>query len=161
MEQGDTDGIAAQPASAFVFVSRPACSLTKTQERLTFWGLAVLCFGIAIAFAALGFWMILPFAGLEVGLLAWALETMRNSQSDYETLTIDGDKVVLDWRIGRHVGHREMNRQWVRVGCECLAPGKDCRLRLSSHGTESELGSYLNDEARQQLAAILKSKLQG
>jgi uncharacterized membrane protein len=31
---------------------------------------------------------------------------------------------------------------------------------LSSHGRETEVGHYLSDEARQQLAATLRSKLQ-
>lgn len=122
--------------------------------------MAVLCFGLAIAFAMLGFWLVLPFAGLEIGLLAWALQVQRSREGDYETLVIDGDSVVLEWRTGRQSGRREMNRQWVRVVCDCSAPSRNCRLCLSSHGHETEVGHYLSDEARQQLAATLRGKLQ-
>ncbi len=159
MEQADTEGVGRGSAGAFVFHSRPHCSLTRPQERLVFLSLAVLCFGMAAGFAMLGFWPILLFAGLAIGLLAWALEALRSRERDYETLTIEGDAVVLEWRTGKQSGRREMNRQWVRVVCDCSAPGRNCRLCLSSHGRETEVGHYLSDEARLQLAAILRSKL--
>lgn len=157
MEQADTEGVGRGSAGAFEFHSRPPCALTRPQERLVFRSLAVLCFGVAIGFAALGLWLVLPFAGLEVGLLAWALQAQRSRERDYERLLIDGDSVVLEWRKGKHGGRREMNRQWVRVVCDCAAPGRNCRLCLSSHGRETEVGHYLSDEARLQLAATLRS----
>lgn len=144
----------------FVFQSRPNHSLTRTQERLVFWSLAALCFATAIGFALLGFWLILPFAGLEIGLLAWAFEALRSREGDYETLTIEGDVVVVEWHAGKHGERREMNRHWARVACECRRPGRDCRVSVSSHGRATEVGQYLSDEARLQLAATLRSKLQ-
>jgi uncharacterized membrane protein len=161
MEQLDTDGVAHSLAGGFVFHSRPRCSLTRAQERLVFWSLVGVCFGAAIGFAVLGYWLVLPFAGLEIGLLAWALETMRKRESDYETLTIDDDVVVLEWRTGSKSGHRKMNRHWVQVACDCSAPGKNCRLSVRSHGCETVVGHHLSDEARLKLAATLRSKLQG
>jgi uncharacterized membrane protein len=160
MEQVDTKGLARGSVDAFVFHSHPRCSLSRAQERLVFWGLALPCFGVAIGFAALGYWLILPFAGLEIGLLAWALEAMRKREGDYETLTIDGDRVLLEWREGKRRERREMNRHWVRVLCDCTPPGRNCHLCLRSHGREMEVGHYLSDEARLQLAATLRSRLQ-
>ena len=159
MDQADTEGVARGSAGAFVFHSRPHCSLTRAQERLVFRSLAALCLAVAIALALLGFWPVLPFAGLEIGLLAWALEAQRRREDDYETLVIDGDALVLEWRIGRRSGRREMNRQWARVVLACSAPGRNCRLCVISHGSETEVGHYLSDEARRQLAATLRSKL--
>lgn len=159
MEQVDTEGCAGGSAGTFVFQSRPNHSLTRTQERLAFWSLAALCFAAAIGFALLGYWLILPFAGLEIGFLAWAFEVLRSRAADYETLTIEGDRVVLEWRAGRRGERREMNRQWVRVVCDCRTPGRNCHLCVRSHGRETEVGQYLSDEARLQLAATLRSKL--
>jgi uncharacterized membrane protein len=160
MEQVDTDTVAHSLAGGFVFHSRPRCSLLRAQERLVFWSLVGLCFGAAIGFAVLGYWLALPFAGLEIGLLAWALEALRKRESDFETLTIDGDAVVLEWRAGKQTGSRTMNRQWVQVACKCSAPGINCRLSVRSHGRETEVGHHLSDEARLHLAATLRSKLQ-
>lgn len=160
MDQVSTEDCAGESAGAFVFQSRPRLSLTRTQERLAFSSLAALCLATAIGFTLLGYWMILPFAGLEIALLGWAFGALRSREGDYETLTIAGDVVVLEWRAGRKSGRREMNRLWARVICECSAPGRNCRLGLVSHGRETEVGHYLSDEARLQLAATLRSKLQ-
>jgi len=161
MGQVNTEDSAGGPAGAFVFRSCPNHSLTRPQERLAFWSLAALCFATAIGFALLGYWLILPFAGFEIGLLAWAFRTLRNHAGDYESLMIVGDVVVLEWHCGhRGGGRRELNRQWARVVCNCRTPGRNCRLSLSSHGHATELGQYLNDEARLQLAATLRSRLQ-
>ena len=154
-------GVAHSQSGAFAFHSRPRCSLTRLQSRATFWSLVVLCFGVAIGFAVLGYWLVLPFAGLEIGLLAWALEALRERENNYEVLTIDGDVVVLEWRNGKQSGRREMNRQWLQVQCDCISPGRCCHLSVTSHGRETEVGHYLSDEARLKLAATLRKQLQG
>jgi len=155
-----TEGCVGESAGAFVFKSRPNQSLTRPQERLVYWSLAALCFAPASLFAAFGYWLALPFAGLEMGLLAWAFSALRSREADYETLVIEGDVVVLEWHAGPCSGRREMNRHWVRVACGCKAPGRNCRLSVSSHGRATEIGQYLSDEARLQLAATLRSRLQ-
>lgn len=160
MDQVNTEDCMGESAGVFVFKSRPNQSLTRPQERLIFWSLAALCFAISSVFALLGYWLILPFAGLEIGLLAWAFSALRDRESDYESLVIEGDVVVLEWRVGLRRGRREMNRHWVRVACGCSTPGRNCRLRVSSHGRATEVGQYLSDEARLQLAATLRSRLQ-
>jgi uncharacterized membrane protein len=157
----NTEVCVGESAGAFVFTSRPNHSLTRPQERLVFWSLAALCFAAASGFAVLGYWLILPFAGLEIGLLAWAFQALREREDDYESLVIDGDLVVLEWHAGTRGGRREMNRQWVRVACGCKTPGRNCRLSVCSHGRATEVGQYLSDEARLQLAATLRSRLQG
>ncbi len=157
MNTEDCEGVS---AGAFVFQSRPNHSLTHGQQRFVFWSLAAVCLATSSGFALLGYWLILPFAGLEIGLLAWALGALRSQEGDYETLTIEGDVVVLEWHAGTNGERREMNRQWARVVCDCRTPGRDCRLSLSSHGRETKVGQYLSDEARLQLAATLRRKLQ-
>ena len=148
----------AETDGEFEFISRPNRSLTRAQQQRVFWGLAGVCFGIASAFAALGYWLVLPFAGLEIGLLAWAFEAIRARESDYESVTIRGDTLVLEWHEGKRSGRREMNRHWARVICHCRRPGR-CRLSLRSHGRETEVGHFLNDEGRLALAQMLRKQL--
>lgn len=158
--QVPTEDCEGEGGAPFVFRSRPNRSLTRAQERLFFWSVAALCFLTASALALLGYWLVLPFAGLEVGILAWALGELRRHDADFESLLIDGDVVVFEWRSGGQSGRREMNRRWVRVQCGCQAPRTNCRLSLSSHGRATEVGQYLSDEARLQLAARLRRRLQ-
>lgn len=158
----ETDSMASRATTdTFVFRSCPNCSLSRRHERWVFWSLAAVTFAGASGFAALGYWFALPFAGLEIGLLAWAFEALRRRAGDYETLTIDGDRLLLEWRSGPGAAQRrEMNRRWARVECDCGAPGKNCHVRLCSHGRATEVGQFLSDEARLQLAATLRRRLQ-
>lgn len=159
MDKVDSNGCEEGVSATFVFRSRPNQSLTRGEQRVVFWTLAMVCLGTASGFALLGYWPILPFAGLEIGLLAWAHEVLRTREGAYETITIEGDKVVLEWQAGTRADRREMNRRWARVTCECASPGRNCHLRLSSHGRDTEVGQYLSDEARLRLAATLRRKL--
>ncbi|MHB1352099.1 MAG: DUF2244 domain-containing protein [Thiobacillus sp.] len=111
MKQVDPEDCVGEAAGAFVFRSRPNCSLTSAQEQLAFWSLAAPCCAAAAAFAVAGFWIILLFAGLQTGVLAWAFKALRGREDDCESLTIAGDRVVLEWRSGRRQGRRELNRQ--------------------------------------------------
>jgi uncharacterized membrane protein len=104
MGQVNTQHCVGESAGAFVFQSRPNHSLTRLQERLVFWSLAALCFAMAGGFAWLGYWPALPFAGLEVGLLAWAFSALRSRKDDYESLVIEGAVGVLDWHCGKRGG---------------------------------------------------------
>jgi uncharacterized membrane protein len=62
-----------------VFQSRPNQSLTHPgTARVLEPGGAV--FGRAECFCALGYWLMLPFAGLEIGLLAWAIKVLRSRE---------------------------------------------------------------------------------
>ncbi|AAZ96277.1 probable transmembrane protein [Thiobacillus denitrificans ATCC 25259] len=160
MKQVDPEDCVGEAAGAFVFRSRPNCSLTSAQEQLALWSLAAPCGAAAIAFALAGYWIILLYAGLQVGVLAWAFRALRERKDDYERLTIDGDRVVLEWRSRKREGRRELNRQWTRVRCTCAAPGRNCRVGVCCYGRETLVGQYLSDEARLRLAATLRSKLQ-
>jgi uncharacterized membrane protein len=148
----------AESDGVFEFISRPNCSLTHAQQQRVFWGLAGVCFGIASAFAAMGYWLVLPFAGLEIGLLAWAFEAIRARESDFESVTIRGDTLILEWHDGKRCGRREMNRHWAMVICHCRRSGR-CRVSLRSHGKETELGQFLSDEGRLALAQTLRRQL--
>jgi uncharacterized membrane protein len=148
----------AETDGEFEFISRPNRSLTRAQQQQVFWGLAGVCFAIASVFAALGYWLVLPFAGLEIGLLAWAFEAIRARESDFESVTIRGDTLILEWHDGKRSGRREMNRHWARVICHCRRSGR-CRVSLRSHGRETELGQFLSDEGRLALAQMLRRQL--
>lgn len=160
MEQVNIKDRGSGLADAFNFQSRPNHSLTRAQEGCVFWSLAVLCFGLAIGFASMGYWLTVPFAALEIALLAWAFRVLRSRECDYETLSIEGDLMVVEWHVGAQGERREMNRQWASVECACNESGRNCRLSVCSHGRATEIGRYLSDEGRLQLAALLRSRLQ-
>jgi uncharacterized membrane protein len=107
---------------------------------------------IASVFSWLGYWLVLPFAGLEIGVLAWAFDSLARRVGDYESLRICGDEIQIERRQGEHLEQRTLNCRWVQLVLKGAGSGGKVRLALRSHGQETELGAYLTDEGRLELA---------
>ncbi len=151
-----------QGSSQSRFVIRPNSSLSWRGNLLLFVFMVMISFGIAGVFAAKGYWVVFPFAGLEMAALGLALMLCSWRASRCEVVSISDDKVEVI--VGRHKPERRytFNRHWARV---VLAPpvikGYPNRLVLRSHGRELEVGACLNNEERQQLAqAIQNARIQ-
>jgi uncharacterized membrane protein len=117
--------------------------------------------GLAGGFCLLGYWPVMPFAGLEVGVLAWAFDVIRRHESDYEDLVIDRDRVSIITRREGRVEKRELNALWTQVRVDCDRRGTNCRLLIRSQGLDTEVGRHLSDEGRIELAQVLSKQLSG
>ena len=159
MEARGLTGVDQSALGDYVFVSRPNRSLSPRQQWLVFWGVALPCMGIASIFAGLGYRLMLPFAGLEVGLLAWAFESLRAHDADYESITIQGDHLILEWRDAGRMSRRDWNTHWTQAECVCEQNENKCRFCVKSHGEEIELGRFLDDQGRIKLAQAVRANL--
>jgi uncharacterized membrane protein len=145
------------PAAGFTRLARRNNSLSSTGRILVFGFIFAVSVGIASAFAALGAWLILPFAGLEMGVLYWAFRSIERHASDYERIVIDGDRVSVEiCDTGRACSH-DLSRHWAQM----VVSGDGARLALRSHGREVEIGRHLNDGQRLALARELGGELRG
>lgn len=151
------DGFSAKQEQVFRFTSRPNCSMTARERKAVFWAIAAVTLLIASVFSALGYWLTLPFAGLEIGVLAWAFESLARQSDDFETLTIEKDEVRVERKRGAHREHLKLNRQWVSLIQAKKKSGGQVRVALRSHGKETELGLFLTDEARSELGVKLQT----
>lgn len=146
-------------ASGMVFkvTARPNCSLAPSGKvKLVAW-LATPPLIISIAFSLAGAWMVFPFAGLELLAVAYAFYIIHCHAGDYESITIDGDRLAVEKRDFNHVSQAEFHRYWVHVVLR-MAPGGEQRLWLRSHGKEVEVGRYMNNEQRLALAQQLQKR---
>ena len=143
----------------FCFSSQPNASLTQGGRKKAFWAIAAVTLLIASVFSWLGYWLILPFAGLEIGVLAWAFDALGRRVGDYESLRICGDEILVERRRGEHLERRTLNCQWVQLVVAAGGPGGKVRLALRSHGLETEFGSFLTDEGKLELAKELQAWL--
>ena len=145
------------PSCAIEFrqVARRNNSLSSTGRLVAFALIFIVSIGIAAAFATFGAWLILPFAGLEMLVLFFAFRYMERHAADYEQIEIDGDTVKVEWTSAGSLRRGAFNRHWAQV----VANGDGSRIALRSHGRELEIGRYLNDEQRLDLARALRRRL--
>ncbi len=141
--------------SGYTFTARRNNSLSSSDRLLAFGFIALVSLGIAVAFAWLGAWLILPFAGIELLVLLLAFRYIERHARDYERLTINGDVLQIEVAEVGRVQRFQFNRWWAQVVCE----QNGSRLALRSHGREIEFGRYLTDDQRLAVAGALREQL--
>jgi len=139
------------------FELQARCSLTPRGARIFIGLLGATTFAVASAFALRGFWPVLPFAGLEVGLLIWAVRHSMRAGQTRETITISANCVeIAHYKVGsewRAVFPRHWAKVKLHVPPTALHPS---RLLIGSHGRAREVGRFLTEDERRGLAARLQ-----
>jgi uncharacterized membrane protein len=142
---------------AYVHFSKPNRSLGLEARRWVLAGIAATVLAIALGAAALGAWPVMPFAGLEVALLAAAFHVLRRHDADFERLEIGAHEIRVEVREAERLTRFVAHRPWARV--EMSSRGSRCTLRLAYAGRTVPLGRMLSDEGRRQLAQSLRGRI--
>jgi uncharacterized membrane protein len=139
----------------YSFTARRNNSISPAGWRRVFAFISAVTLGIAGGFAAIGAWLVVPFAGIELALLYWAFRYLEGHSGDFERVTIEGDRVIVEV-VERNSHQRyDFNRYWVQV----LLQGGECKLVLRSRGIEIDVGRHLSLEDRVLTAKTLRQKL--
>jgi uncharacterized membrane protein len=139
------------------FELAPHRSLTPLGARIFVAVLGGTTLAVAAFFALQGFWPVLPFAGVEVGLLIWAVRASMRSGSQREVICITEETVTVEWHDARVDRISVFPRHWVRVKLHApLVALHPARLVLESRGRVCEVGRFLTEDERRGLAARLK-----
>lgn len=137
-------------------VIAPNCSLSVKGALLFFCGTCFGSFTIAGIMMLLGYWPVLPFAGLEMIVLAWALKTSLERRHHFQTITVSEDDVLVESSTGVEHVRVVFPRHWAQV--KLRRPSSrlyPSRLVIESHGRQFEVGDFLTEEERRGLAARL------
>jgi len=99
-------------ASDHCIALRPICSPTVRAASFFFGFVCMTSLGIAALMATQGFWPVLPFAGLEMLVLGWALAISLRNRHVVQRLAISDNEVRF---VGASVEHLVFPRQWAKV----------------------------------------------
>ena len=142
----------------FEAISRPQQSLNRTGMRVVAVVL-VLGFGLSgLLFTLLGAWPVLGFAGAELAIVLglfllhrrWAgrcIERISLSDAGLRIMRIDGRGRAYE---------AVLEPYWARLRVE---EGPAPRLLIGQRGQESEIGLYLNEDEKRDLARALSAAL--
>jgi len=124
---------------------------------LFFGSLCFVSFAIAGFFTLQGFWPVLPFAGLEMLVLGWALKTSMARRFYRHIITVSDADVLVELRDRVQCVQVVFPRHWAQVKLRRpfsrLHPS---RLVIESHGRQCEVGDFLTEEERKGLAQRLQ-----
>lgn len=137
-------------------VLRPNLAPNWTLTVVMYFVIATTSLLVAAVYTYVGFWPVLPFAGVELGLLGWALYISARRAQEREVIIIRAGRVEIQ------KGRRRPERSWVFESYwteVALRPSAHrwyaSRLALRSRGEEVEVGGFLRDEERAELAGRL------
>jgi len=127
---------------------------SSINENLVFFGfLSLICLTFGIGFFFIGATMILPFAGLEVLALILILRANRKWLNQKQALYLDKLYVRLEENDKKITFDRFLSKFLIEEN------NSKKELFIKSNNQKIEIGSFLNQEEKQQLIEILKKKV--
>jgi uncharacterized membrane protein len=143
---------------------RPNQSLSWRQSMMFLGAIAVPLLLVSVVLAAKGYWLILPFAGIELAALFASLYLVSHAACRCQVVSIGESVVTVEKGRDRGYGpelvrseeRAQFARGWVRV--ELSRKSNDWyprRLWIGASGRRVELGEFLVDEEKTELAAEL------
>ncbi len=142
------------------FVIRPNSSYHPKTWIKVFVLLMVVCMSIALRFAWLGYWMILPFAVIDVLAFGLILHTVVRRSAYVERILIDDEHLEIQHIQKNQNARWQFPLCWTRVYLQ--SPKHRWyphQLLLGSKGKWVEVGRCLSNEERLNLAGKLRLSL--
>jgi uncharacterized membrane protein len=144
--------------STYSVIFKPNSSLTANGKLKVILLLSIIPCLIGIGFSIVGAWLVMPFVGLEIIALAYAFYFINAHESDYERITIDGDKLVIEWCSQARIIQHVLNPYWTKL-VRHESPNGGLSLGLIAYGKEVEIGRYLTGKQREALAEQLLKRI--
>ena len=127
---------------------------SSINENLVFFGfLSLLCLTFGIGFFFIGATMILPFAGLEVLALILILRINRKWLNQKQVLHLDKLYVKIEKDDKKMIFDRFLSKFLVEENNSKKV------IYLKSSNQKIEIGSFLNEEEKEELIDLLKKKV--
>ncbi len=135
--------------------SNRSASMRQTKVVIVAVSLFVLMIGIG--WSLVGGYLVLPFAGLDVGLFAYFMYKVCNQTYEKQVITIGDQHVLIE--SGKHCVERTFKldrpEAFILVA-EPEKPTEPIGLSLSDSKSHFELGAFLNHADKAQARIILK-----
>jgi uncharacterized membrane protein len=145
--------------TVYCVTSRRNDSLGARGRWRIFAALCTLSLGLAIVFALFGAWMVLPYSMLEMLVLFLAFRWIGRHASDWERLSVQGDRVIVEREYAGVRTRHEFNRCWTRLETNRDPFGRVPRLALCSAGASIPFGDDLSAADREKIAKDLRRAL--
>jgi uncharacterized membrane protein len=129
----------------------PNCSLTVRGAVYFFATLALASLTFATYFVLQGLWPVLPFAGIELTVLGWALWASMRRRHWTQTITVTERDVEITTRGPKGERRIVFSRHWASVKLRAPQGWHPSRLLVESHGRACEVGGFLTEEERRAL----------
>ena len=139
------------------FVLSPNCSISWRELVLLYLLTCVVALAVGLFFTLQGLWLVLPFSGLEMLALGAGLYLISRKVHRKEVIILDQNRTRIEKGVVRADQFWEFETSWLRLideKSETLNPRR--KLALGSHGEFVEVGDFLDNLEKDELAFQLK-----
>lgn len=120
----------------------------------------IVSFSIALLFTFLGFWIVLPFSGLEMLALGAGLYITNRKIYRQEVISFVNGRVKIEKGCQYPDESWEFDRHWLRLNVQKTgALQEKTLLYLGSHGNFVEIGSFLDESEKESLVFELNTSI--
>ena len=146
--------------SGLRIIARPNHSSSWQANQLVLLALAVPSLGVGVILAFYGAWLVLPFAGLELSALGWALYRVNCKLQFRQVITLSEQNVCIDegrttpvrsWRLERHGAALAVTPE--------QHPWEGPRLAVYSAEERVPVGDFLNRDDALSLLGLLRGEM--
>lgn len=142
---------------AYRFILSPNCSISWRELVLFYLFICGVIAAIGIFFTLQGYWLVLPFSGLEMLVLGGAFYLTSRKVHRREVITLNRDSVRIEKGVQRVDKFWEFEAAGTRLIEEPSGSRHTPqRLVLGAYGTYVEVGEFLDDLEKDELAFQLK-----
>lgn len=133
------------------------CSLTPRQLVKAYLVLCAGSFGIAFALLVLyGLWLVFAFALVEMAAIGAALLHYSRHALDRERIALSERCLLIERVLGGHTERVRLDPHWARI----TVPDRHRALiEIESFGTRVQVGAFVTDAMRRQVASELRREL--
>ena len=135
----------------------PNMSADWNTTKRFLWGISIVSFMVAIGFSLAGYWMILPFAGIEVLTLVTFMYWVSHQCYRQQVIHFHDNHICVE--SGRHSPQQTWESElfWTRLVIR-KPPyrGHPETLLLRSRQEQVEIGEFLNEEDKEKLVTELR-----
>jgi uncharacterized membrane protein len=122
---------------------------TPQQRALTFTLIATASFAFALFLGwFVGAWLVVPFAGIEVGCVALAFWWFERRSADCDVIEIGDSQVSVTRLRGKASETHVFARAWAQLDIEHDKAGRECALRMRQSGRAITFGEFLRSSER-------------
>ncbi|MGE0623077.1 MAG: DUF2244 domain-containing protein [Pseudomonadales bacterium] len=138
-------------------VLRPNHSWTWRANVYLILSLMAVSLTMAAVFTGRGFWVILPFTVLEIGVLTACLYYCVRRTHTTEVLRLDRNRLIFERGIRRPALRLELERYFTRFFVRpARHPWYRKRIELTCRDRALEVGQFLSDEEKDELVRNLR-----
>ena len=151
----ESSSLANSPQSS-QWVFRRNCSLSPKQLLQWYLSICFITLVVATGFLLAGFWIVLPFAGIELLLVGMAFVVYARHAGDYEMIELQQNQLILVLADGTELTRLQWSPQWAKLSYN----GKYKAPLLFSHrGQQVKIGKFIAEKDKSALHRELKAAL--